>query len=155
MGTPGQVRLYRFDDQKVQDLTNIQYQVLNYYQTKGSLPASINDLSDPLAGFTVPTDPQAADDPEGNMYQYSYQVKGTLSFAICATFNSESQPNSMYSTGRSMPVAPDSVGSKGLDLNAQPWTHAPGKVCFTRTIDPARYPLFNKNNAIPIPVKGL
>src|SRR6185503_6005191 len=34
MGTPGQVRLNRFDDQKVSDLQNIQYQIVNYWQQK-------------------------------------------------------------------------------------------------------------------------
>jgi hypothetical protein len=139
LGTPGQVRLYRFDDQKVQDLTNIQYQVLNYYQTKGSIPSSLQDLNDPLSGFTVPNDPQ------GNGDQYTYQVKGALTFELCATFNAETQPSSMYAPGRAVPIpAPAAPGVKGVDLNTQPWTHGAGNVCFTRTIDPTRYPLFNK-----------
>jgi hypothetical protein len=53
MGTPGQVRLYRFDDQKVQDLTNIQYQVVNYWQQKQKLPDTLADLNDALSGNTV------------------------------------------------------------------------------------------------------
>lgn len=139
MGSPGQVRLYRFDDQKVQDLQNIQYQVLNYYQTKGSIPKSLSELNDPLSGFTVPSDPQ------GNGDQYSYETKGPLTFELCATFNAETQPNSMSANGRSKPMAaPPSPAGTGIDLNAQPWTHGAGKFCFARTIDPARYPLFNK-----------
>src|SRR5262249_28131715 len=67
MGSPGQVRLYRFDDQKVNDLQTIQYQVVNYYQTKGILPASMSELNDPLSGFTAPGDPQ------GSGYEYTYE----------------------------------------------------------------------------------
>src|SRR5262249_30863154 len=100
MGTPGQVRLYRFDDEKVQDLQTIQSQVVNYYQTKGSIPSSLSDLDDPLSEFTVPADPQ------GNGEAYSYQIKGPLDFALCATFNADTQLGSPYSgTDRSVPIA--------------------------------------------------
>src|SRR3989344_6237593 len=44
MGTPGQVRLYRFDEQKVSDLQNIQWQVVNYYQQKEKVPANVSEL---------------------------------------------------------------------------------------------------------------
>ena len=32
MGTPGQVRLYRFDNEKLADLQNIQWQIVNFWQ---------------------------------------------------------------------------------------------------------------------------
>jgi hypothetical protein len=51
IGTPGEVRKLRYDDQKVQDLQTIQYQITNYYQQKRALPASLDALSDPLANF--------------------------------------------------------------------------------------------------------
>src|SRR3989338_1790528 len=46
MGTPGQVRLYRYDSQKVSDLQNIQWQVVNYWQQKEKLPATLAERSE-------------------------------------------------------------------------------------------------------------
>jgi hypothetical protein len=147
LGTPGQVRLYRFDDQKVQDLTNIQYQIVNFWQQKQKLPASLSDLADPLSGNTIPIDTQ-------NNQPYKYSVKGTTSFELCAIFNAETQQNSESNMGRSYPVvAPTTPGGSsvsGVDLYSLPWTHGSGETCFTRTIDPERYPPFNKG---PNPVK--
>ena len=54
VGTPQQARLYRFDDQKVSDLQNIQSQVITYYQAKQKLPTSLADLDSSLNGLTVP-----------------------------------------------------------------------------------------------------
>jgi hypothetical protein len=145
MGTPGQVRLYRFDDQKVQDLTNIQYQVVNYWQQKQKLPDTLADLNDALSGNSIPLDPQSNQ-------SYEYSVKGTMTFELCATFNAPTQADSPQNNGRSIPIAAPigPTGASGADLYALPWTHGEGKTCFTRTIDPERYPAFNKN---PIPAK--
>lgn len=137
MGTPGQIRLYRFDDQKVQDLTNIQYQIVNYYQQKSKLPASLAEVADPLSGNSIPTDPQTGE-------AYTYKVKAPLTFELCATFNAETQQNSQY--GKSIPVASQMYpeGTSGVDIYSLPWTHTKGDVCFTRTIDPDRYPPYTK-----------
>jgi len=140
LGTPGQVRLYRFDDQKVQDLTNIQYQVVNYWQQKQKLPALLTDLNDPLSGGSIPVDSQTSQ-------SYKYSVKGPMTFELCATFNAPTQPGAMDGNGRSIPIAAptEPMGSSGVDLYTLPWTHGAGEKCFTRTIDPERYPAFNKN----------
>jgi hypothetical protein len=136
MGTPGQVRLYRFDDQKVQDLTNIQYQIVNFWQQKEKLPATLVELSDPLSGNAIPMDPQSGE-------SYRYAVKGPITFELCATFNAETQPNSIFNQ-RYMAKPMDPYGGEGMDLSALPWNHTTGETCFTRTIDPERYPPFNK-----------
>jgi hypothetical protein len=142
MGTPGQVRLYRFDDQKVSDLQNIQYQIVNYWQQKEKLPVALADLNDSQSGGIVPADPQSQE-------QYKYTVKGPTSFELCATFNAPTQANSMYANGRGYPyeMGTTPVGVKGADLNAQPWTHTAGETCFTRTIDPERYPPYNNDRS--------
>ena len=141
MGSPNQVRLYRFDDQKVNNLQGIQYQVLNYWQQKSKLPATIADLNDPLSGFTLPVDPQGG--------TYTYSITGPMSFKLCATFNAATQPNSASSPGRPVPMmptkAPYGPEGGGTDINALPWTHGVGEQCFTRTIDPERYPPYKKN----------
>lgn len=134
MGTPGQVRLYRYDDQKIQDLSNIQYQILNFWQQKEKLPASLAELSDPLSGSVVPVDPQSG-------AEYKYSLKGGMTFELCATFNAETQRNSQYENRY---VTSPILSGKDMDLDAQPWTHGAGETCYSRTIDPERYPPYNK-----------
>jgi hypothetical protein len=135
IGTPSQVRLYRFDDEKVSDLESIQSAVVSYWQTEDALPASLADLNDSLGGFTVPTDEQTG-------AQYGYATTSDLSFELCATFNAETQPDSPTVT--SVSIAPASVGDSGQDLETDTWYHEAGNVCFNRTIDPKRYPPFTK-----------
>jgi hypothetical protein len=133
VGTPAQARLYRFDEQKVNDLQTIQSQVVNYWQSKQKLPTVLADLNDPISNFTVPTDPQAED-------SYTYKATGALSFQLCATFNAETRGNNPY---QSTPMAPVPVGGAGKPI-ADNWQHGAGQVCFERTIDPQRYPPFPK-----------
>lgn len=132
VGTPWQARLYRFDDQKVNDLQTIQSQVVSYYQAKQTLPTSLADLNNSISGFSIPTDPQTA-------AAYEYTAKGKLSFELCATFNAPTQPYSQ--SGRSMPVAEPVYGRKNLP---DTWDHTAGRTCYERTIDPHLYPPFNK-----------
>jgi hypothetical protein len=126
VGTPWQARLYRFDDQKVSDLSMIQSQVASYWQAHQKLPASLADLNDSISGFTVPTDAQTG-------AQYEYTATGKTAFELCATFNAATQPYAVAAmTSPAMPYGP--MG------DSETWTHGPGRVCFERTIDPAQYP---------------
>lgn len=129
MGTPGEVRLIRYDAQKVADLQNIQYQVVNYWQQKQMLPQNLDEIYDPISGMEIPKDPQS-------MESYRYEKTGDMTFKLCATFNTE------VTDDRSTPIY-DEFGKTGEN-----WRHSTGEVCFDRTIDPDRYPPFEK----PIPV---
>ena len=132
VGTPWEARKYRFDEQKVSDLQNIQYQVVNYWQLKQALPAALTDLADPISGAYIPVDPQT-----GQPYEYS--VTGPMSFELCASFNAEARSQTV--NGRTVPLAPYPAAEKGVVEN---WQHGEGRTCFTRTIDPERYPPLNK-----------
>lgn len=134
VGTPMQARLYRFDDQKVSDLQNIQYQIVNYWQQQGELPGGLSDLNDPLSGYAVPSDPESG-------ASYEYAMTGRNSFNLCAMFNAISQPGS--SSAVSYPSAPVPAGASG-DLSASNWQHGAGEVCFTRSIDASKYPILKK-----------
>ena len=123
IGTPGQVRSYRFDDQKVSDLLNIQSEIVSYWQSEGSLPTKLSDLSDSLGDFTVPTDPQT-----GQMYEYTivagqgsigtstsktHSTGQPISFQLCATFNAQTQPNSpTISYASVMPAPAGATGAR-------------------------------------------
>jgi len=135
IGTPRELRLMRYDQEKVYALQNIQSQVTTYWQQKQSLPATLEDLKDPLSGFMVPEDPQAAEDA---MYVYEYRATGPQSFEICATFNQESL--AMAGDAKSRAAYP--VGYYGPETEY--WVHKAGRECFPRTIDPERYPPFEK-----------
>lgn len=141
MGSPGQVRLYRFDDQKINDLTNIQYQLVNYWQQKEKLPATLTDLNDPLNGSLVPLDPQSGE-------SYTYQMTGKYTFTLCATFNAETQTTSpSVSRPMAAPIPAGATSAKGADMEHSTWQHGVGETCFERTIDPERYPPYSKQKA--------
>ncbi|MES2006760.1 MAG: DUF5671 domain-containing protein [Patescibacteria group bacterium] len=129
VGTPGQARQYRLDEQRVSDLQNVQWQIVSYWQQKQKLPAQLSDLNDSISGWNMPIDPKT-----GAGYEYS--VKGETSFELCATFASDRAMKSGSSIAR-----PASVYGKDIADN---WDHKAGRVCFTRTIDPERYPPINK-----------
>ena len=136
MGSPFTLRIKRFDERRVNDLQNIQDQVVNFYQRKGSLPNSLDELKDPIAGFNIPLDPESA-------VSYGYEKisdlpagEAGLSFKLCADFSLESgaQIDSKYMT-RPMPIS-----SEAYPVNEN-WRHQKGAVCFDRKIDKDLYPI--------------
>lgn len=152
VGSPAQQRALRFDSQRVNDLQNIQWQVINYWQTKEKLPTTLSDLNDTLSGFVVPTDPDTK-----SAYEYSTKavsgtqtISGGLSFELCATFSRESQDTKgrgVYG-GSTYPIAYDMSYPSPAGGLSDVWNHAAGRTCFDRTIDPDKYPI------IPRPVKN-
>ena len=131
-GTPQNQRLVRLDERRVGDLQSIQWQLINYWQKKESLPASISELADPLGGFIVPRDPATGAD-------YDYRTIDKLTFELCAVFDTvslENQNGSSIKTAPMMPVAVDTAYPEYQNV----WWHGQGKVCFERKIDPELYP---------------
>lgn len=126
-GTPGEERLRRFDNERTSDLQTIQWQIVNYWQQKGELPAELALLEDDISGFTVPTDPETA-------AAYAYTVEEEHIFELCATFARPSLPETR---GAAIPLRPEPAAIKGLDN----WNHEAGYTCFERTIDPDLYPV--------------
>lgn len=116
IGSPRTQRLMRHDDQKVADLQNLQWQVINYWQMNGSIPETMPNIE---------VDGQS-------QKPYEYRKTGTMSFEICAEFNKE---NNMQN--KSLAEGPYYKG--GLMQNDN-WDHDAGKKCFQRTIDPLMYP---------------
>lgn len=135
IGTPQQARQQRLDDQRVSDLMSIQWQVVSYWQQKQKLPASINDLEDPISGYNNPRDPQTG-------VPYTYRPGEGMSFSVCATFSGAG--NAQGIQGESMPARP--YGTLEGD-----WAHGAGQTCFERTIDPERYPPNPNPNTKPAP----
>lgn len=126
LGTPQSQRMLRYDSQKVSDLQNIQWQLVNYWQQKGVLPASLSQLEDPISGFIAPLDPQSKK-------PYEYKKTGTMSFDLCAEFNKSLEGRNVSKGEISYPVP-----AGGLSDN---WQHEAGLKCFSRSIDPELYPV--------------
>ena len=125
MGSPHTQRLLRYDQQRINDLQNLQAQVTNYYQTTEKLPESLDKLKDPLVVARVQTDPETGAD-------YGYTKTDELTFELCATF---SLP---------LPAFDEDTADlsdwrvRELQQTAQDWPHGQGETCFERTIDPER-----------------
>ncbi len=124
IGSPAEARLEKIDVQRTTDLQNIQWQVVNFWQLKQAIPASLDELNDPISGFVVPVDPDTG-------ATYIYERTSNSSFKLCAVFSTASDATSL-----TMPRDPYMVD--------QNWTHGTGEVCFDRTIDPERYPPYTK-----------
>ncbi len=152
VGSPASQRAYRFDSQRINDLTSIQGQIVSYWQQKEKLPEALSDLNDALSWFTVPVDPETSQ-------PYEYSVKGImgtkdapsgLSFELCATFSRATRDDKgrgEYGYGRggftmASPVAYD-MAYPIMD-GQDNWKHEEGRTCFTRTIDPDKYPVIPK-----------
>lgn len=119
IGSPSHLRELRYDSQRVSDLENLQIQIISYWQREHALPSALNVLDDALTGYHVPSDPSTG-------APYEYVKTGTASFTLCATFRAPSQD-----AGKTYP--------RGM-TSEQDFMHAAGRTCFTRTIDPNKYP---------------
>jgi len=131
IGSPYKQRAIRVDSQRVVDLQNIQWQIVNYWQSKNILLSELTQLQDSISGFRVPTD------PSGNYYEY--RVLGDLSFELCANFDLPSGSSGYAPENRSVSTKL-SVASPGLLKSWDSWNHDAGRSCFERNIDPDLYP---------------
>jgi len=122
VGSPASQREVRYDSQKITDLQNIQWQIINHWQQKGVVPQTLTDLQDPISGFSVPLDAQTNK-------PYGYEKSGAQSFKLCAEFNSSATTNL--------------TGKPASDA----WDHDSGYQCFERNIDSDLYPVFR--NTVP------
>lgn len=128
IGTPQHVRMLRYDEQKVQDLQNIQNQVISFWTQKRAFPATLAETVDSLSGYSIPVDSQTG-------AAYRYQSTGTFTFTMCATFNEPTPVTAGQGAYPARDMAYPSMG--GVE---ETWQHGKGETCFTRTIDPDRYP---------------
>lgn len=142
VGSPATQRALRFDQERVSDLQNIQWQIVTYWQQKGALPTALTDLNDSISGTKVPNDPET-----GQPYEYNDKgvtaLKTTQTgyvFSLCATFDRASVDGqgrgASYSGGVIVPTVAIYPGG-----DSDSWTHPVGHTCFDRTVDPTRYPV--------------
>lgn len=127
IGSPSAQRAKMMDDQRINDLSNIQSQIVyTQWQNKGEVPASLDALKDPISGYTLPTDPETK-------LSYEYKMLSKNSFELCATFRTESLATTDKTIAK--PVSYPYVNG----MINENWQHEIGRTCFTRTIDPSLY----------------
>ncbi len=152
VGSPATQRALRFDAERTSDLQTIQWQVLNYWQQKGELPADLDALEDPLAYLDIPTDPETED-------AYGYSVTSSSSekpaFELCAVFSRPSRDGegrgAYGGRGGIYPMAYDMVSYPAMD-GGDNWKHGEGLTCFDRSIDPDKYPV---NKPVPLEPRAI
>lgn len=129
IGSPAMQRARNMDEQRVNDLMDIQSQVIRVWQAKGVLPKTLSDVNDPLSNYTVPKDPKTNQD-------FEYNVLSSTSFELCATFETKSdqQMTTMAVTANI---------SYPMQTVNETWQHDAGRTCFDRTIDTKLYPVTN------------
>ena len=132
IGTPQEMRAQKQDAIRVQDLQNIQWQIVNYWQQKEKLPAVLENVNDPISNNPIPNDPQTGE-------AYTYKMTGKMSFQLCATFATAGGGLQYGYVERA--VEPMAIDGKPTQDN---WQHDAGEVCFDRAIDPERYPPYSK-----------
>ena len=139
VGSPFAERLHRFDERRVQDLQNIQWQVVNYWQRKERLPENLDNLRDEISGYAVPRDPESGS-------AYGYRILGDLKFELCAAFKTKREETL---SGAPVPAFPE---GRALSEN---WRHGVGRACFERSIDPELYPPFDNKKVKASPEMGI
>ena len=139
IGTPSTSRSKKYDQTRIYDLQRIQSEVLNYYQQKEVLPASLGDLTNSLSNYDLPIDPE-----NGENYIYEIVNAESLEFQLCATFVFPTIDADIEG-GVVKPREVDYYG--GVSQN---WSHQAGYQCFSRIIDPDIYPTIKDSRVQPI-----
>jgi type II secretory pathway pseudopilin PulG len=153
VGSPFTARKEAFDAERISDLQNIQSQIISYWQEKDVLPTNLSALNDSISGYTAPSDPETLV-PYGYLILAPVTIQNPVltnsnapstatsavatseaSFELCATFD-------LSSTAEQVNGSISSSGYYDLPTSqSDNWAHAKGQTCFTRMIDPLRYPL--------------
>jgi len=133
VGSPSLARSNKFDQMRIDNLSLIQNEIINYWSRTRKLPADIGELAN-VNQTSYPVD------PETNT-PYEYNLTGELTFDLCANFDQAKQPSTSGPT-QAYP------GAYGGNLYNQIFTA--GRNCFPYTIHPELYPAPAAPSAVPI-----
>lgn len=148
IGTPSEMRAKRMDSTRLSDLSMIQSEVANHFQTTEKLPPTIEELDNAFQGYKVPVDPITGE-------KYTYKVlqqpvikmnyvtnKKELTtdgvFEICSQFDTERLVDA-----RGMDIDQKqiySVSNYYYEYDQSPfWNHKAEYTCFKRVISSDMY----------------
>lgn len=159
IGTPSQMRAKKLDDTRLSDLSNIQQQIVNRFQTTEKLPASTAELTSALQGFSVPIDPVTKEAYGYKVVQqpvikmnYTSNKKELVTpgiFELCATF--ETVRSFDVNGMATVPVSQGGMVSLDTDVSYSVsnyyysgdqspfWNHKAENTCFKRVISSDMY----------------
>lgn len=125
-GSPKNARQVRFDEQRLQDLQQIESFVLQTWEQKNALPDSQESMIERFPDVEIPRDPET-------QLPYRYEKVSATIFHICATFSTERKLDSRYwmEQSRSLFVK----NNTEYRLKGQSWDHPAGDHCFRREIE--------------------
>jgi hypothetical protein len=116
LGTPGDVRMRRLDQQRVEDIMEIKSEILNYYISNKVLPESLAKMQEPDSSDS---NINFKDRVSGKPYEY--KVKDNVSYDLCAEFGAEAGDDDM----------------KAVERETSPfWNHERGRHCYKFHLDP-------------------
>lgn len=160
IGTPAEMRAKRIDSQRLSDLSSIQQQVFNFFQTTEKLPATTAELNNAFQGYSVPVDPvsespykyKVLQQPVVKVDNYSTNKKVLVTnavFEICANFDIARETEGNTGMGGVVKISsPLSIGTDSMysvsnyyyDGDQSPfWNHGVGETCFKRVISSDMY----------------
>lgn len=116
LGSPRTQSLYKYDEQKVNDLMNIQSTVSSYYYSNRALPETISQINDEY--YASLKDPQSGQ-------PYEYVKTGDTTYNLCAEFNKTSKEDGVANSY----ARPISGGYPS-------WNHPAGHHCFEQKVTP-------------------
>jgi len=125
LGSPSTQRMYKYDNQKINDLSNTTGSINNYYADNGKLPESLDELGKIEYYYVIRTDSQTN-------VPYEYKKITDVQYEVCAVFNKPSNNHFNPSDARMYGVVS--------------WEHTEGRNCFVQTVNPNMY-------SKPIPVR--
>lgn len=158
IGTPAEMRAKRIDSTRLSNLSSIQQEIFNYFQTANKLPESLSELNNAFQGFAVPIDPITKEVYGYNIIEQPIikindvtkkkEMTSSAVFEICANFdivrdNRGQGVTAVPAVGKtsiSIMDAPYSVSNYYYEYDQSPfWNHGVGNVCFKRIISPEMY----------------
>jgi hypothetical protein len=77
-GTPSEIRARKFDDKRLQDLSQIQSLILQKWQKDGVLPENLFTLNNEIGGTIIPVDPRTKAQYEYRVIEQSQVVDGPV-----------------------------------------------------------------------------
>lgn len=154
IGTPKDMRAKKIDSTRLSDISRIQQEVFNRFQSTDKLPLTLGELDNAFQGYAVPTDPLTK---ESYVYKVVQQpvvkmnyttnrkeVTTPAIFELCATFDTVREYDArgqVISKGEGLGIDSQySASNYYYDGDQSPfWNHGVGETCFKRIISSDMY----------------
>lgn len=155
IGSPKDMRAKKVDSTRLSDISRIQQEVFNRFQTTDKLPTTLSELDNAFQGYAVPTDPLTKEEYKYKVIQQPVLRMNTLTnrkdvitpaiFELCATFDTTREYDArgqVVGKGEGVTGSDSmySVSNYYYDGDQSPfWNHGVGETCFKRIISADMY----------------